>query len=432
VNGRVTATDGVPPEAGGIAASLRAAYRRFPEETRRRFRPLNLVDEWASFLPAALRSPVLAATYTARRLALLGRVRYPVRRLEGVVAGGARLTCILAMDDLSARYWRHVLFAREPAEEVLGMVAPLRVRDAAARLAPRAEISLWQLSWPAAALADAGPRVPSSVPLWLATDRPLEEVVRGEPLGRSSRREEVRRVRRLGLQARRATRPEEIADFHRRLYEPYGRRRFGDLFAAVPAHAFRQAARNGWLLLLELDGRTVAGALLERWKGDVRFLAHGVDLEGPVPAGIALPACYYHAIRFATETGLPRLSLGTCRPTLSDGVLLYKRKWGGRLGPPTTWDAYALRYRNTPGVRAALAATPLVVDVGGGRLAGLAAARDADGADPAGLLARLDTPGLCEIACLVGEARAPAATAASGVPVRTVPANAVWPPEAAA
>src|SRR5207253_2690645 len=131
-----------------------------------------------------------------------------------------------------------------------------------------------------------------------------------------------------GLTARIASDRDELDRFRRELYEPYGRRRFGDLFAPIPPHAFRHARRAGWLILLEADGRTVAGAVLERWSRDVRILAFGVEIDGPLPTGLLLAACYYHAIEFAVNGGFPRLSLGTTRPVLTDGVLAYKRKWG--------------------------------------------------------------------------------------------------------
>jgi hypothetical protein len=67
---------------------------------------------------------------------------------------------------------------------------------------------------------------------------------------------------------------------------------------------------------------------------------------------------------------------------------------------PATWDAFLLRYRNTPAVRDALTEVPLVVRADG-RLAALIGARGAAAADLAGHVRRLEAPGLGEIACLV-------------------------------
>jgi hypothetical protein len=385
-----------------VPAAALALYRRIPEEARRCLRPLNLVDEGASALPAHPRARVVTATETVRRLVRLRGLRYPLVRLSGPVAGGeGTLACLLAADAVSTRYWARTLFAGPPAVEPLGEVAALHVRAAARRLAPTADLSLWQTSWPLWRLAPSVARVPAWVPLWLRTDCPLDAVVRGERSGRAARKNDVRRVERLGLAVRMTHDRRAFEAFRCELHAPFVRRRFGDLAVPLPPYAVRHARRHGWLLLLERDGRTAAGALLERWRGDVRILAFGVDPDGPLPGEVAIEACYYHAIRFAVARDLPRLGLGTCRPVLTDGVLRYKRKWGASLGPPDTWDGWWLHWRDSAATRAALTAAPLVVERGRGRLAALVGATGTDAATRARELA---LPGLEEITCLTGEA----------------------------
>jgi hypothetical protein len=395
-------------------------YRRLPESVRRCTRPLNLVDECASFLPASLRAGATTATEMARRLLRLARVRYSLYRLERAEAPAS----LIVADDLSRRYWTHALSLDAPVDAPSAFVRALDVPRAARRTARDVDLELWQLPWPLSRGAIDAAIVPSAIPLWLDTARPLEAIVTGAPRGRSSRRDDARRVRRLGLTARLATTATECERFRRDLYEPYTSRRFGGLFSSIPAHTFRHAWRSGWLLLLEDAGHTVAGALLERWRRDVRILAFGVAIDGPLPTGLLLEACYYHSIRFATETQLPRLSLGTTRPVLSDGVLRYKRKWGASVGPPSTWEVFGLRYRNTPAVRALFARAPIVVDRGS---AGLATIVGAAGRSPGDAFTSVETPGIAEVACLADEV----SSLADGVPRRhTIRPGEVWPTEA--
>jgi hypothetical protein len=413
------------PGHDGLRGALEL-YRRLPEETRRCLRPLNLLDECASFLPGAVRAAASTTTEMVRRVTRLHRARYVVRRLAGRDARGGRpLVCVLALDEQPAHYWARTLFAEPPTEEAMGEVRAFDVRRAADRLAPDADLSLWQLPWPLCRLPGAGPLVPSSVPLWLDTARSLEAIIAGERSGRASRKDDARRVRRLGLSVRLGDQV-DLEWFRQELYEPYGVQRFGDLFSPVPRHAFRHAHRSGWLLLLEERRRPVAASILERWGRDVRILAFGVQTGGPLPTSLLLEACYFHSIRFAVDAAIPRLSLGTVRPVLSDGVLRYKRKWGGVLGTPDTWEAFLLRYRNTAAVRGALAAAPLVLDRG---RQGLAALVGVD-ADLPAELARIDTPGLREIACLT-EAPGLAAARPAHAALRIVPEPAVWPAQAA-
>jgi len=410
-------------------SSALALYRRLPEEARRCLRPLNLVDELASALPGRLRTPVETATELLRRVRRLRRTVYPLRRLSGPSrVGGFALSCLLAADDLSVRYWGQTLFAVPPLEARLGEVRALDVRAAAAELAATADLSLWQTSWPFWAAARGAARVPAWIPLGLATDRPLEAIVHGERSGRAARKNDIRRIDRLGVTVR-VTRDARVwEDFRRRLYEPYVTRRFADLAVPVPRHVFRHVRRRGWLLLLEREARPIAGAVLERVGRDVRVVVFGADLGADVAPTTGIEACYYHAIRFAVGRGFHRLGLGTCRPVLTDGVLRYKRKWGAALDRPNTWDAWFLRYRHTPAVRAALTGAPILVDRGG-RLVALA------GVEESGLeaqLERIEAPGLDELACLVDDGALVPDVVPRHAALRIVPPGEVWPREATA
>jgi hypothetical protein len=326
---------------------------------------------------------------------------------------------------MAARWWTRTLFRGEPEQEPLGVVPARAAASAVAEMADGADITIHQTPWPLTRGRTDAAVVPSSVPLWLDTSRPFDAIVFGDRRGRGSRKDDARRVRRLSLRPRLARGTRAVERFRRELYEPYAARRFGDLFQRVPPHAFRHAERRGWLLLLDDGSRTVAGALLERWGRDHRILAFGIALEGAIPSGLLLEACYYHTIRFATEAGFPRLSLGTARPLLSDGVLRYKRKWGASLGRPSTWETFALRYRNTPATRAALAAAPLVVDRGRDGLAALVASGERT---PADAIADVDTPGLATIVLLVDAT--PVVLAPPDARVRVVPPTGAWPVEA--
>lgn len=378
--------------------AARALVHRLPPEARRWLRPLDLADEAASFLPPLLRAPLVTATEAARRLAALPRLRWRVWRLSGPTHGGRPLACVLAMDDTSARWWRRTLFAAEPSEEPMGALDALRVPRAADALLADADLVLARLPWPLGRTLRRETVVPSHVPLWLATDRPFDAIVHGDRRGRASRKDDVRRVRRLGATRTVTTDPDAHAWFVRRLYGPYTRQRFGELCTPISEDAFRHARRQGALLLLSVPGggEPFAGALLERWALGLRILAFGARTDGAVPAGLALAACYVHAIAFAVERGFPRLSLGNVRPVLSDGVFRYKRKWGAVVGRPTTWDAYLLRRRDGEAVRAALAAAPLVVRRGHT----LAVLAGAEGGDAAAQRAALAIPGVAAVEVL--------------------------------
>src|SRR5262245_26364856 len=97
-----------------------------------RLRPLDRVDELASRCPPHLRAALATSTESIRRITALRTLRYPLRRVSGHAAGTSEpFSCLLAMDDRSARYWARTLFSDEPRVESLHAVPALRVRRVA-------------------------------------------------------------------------------------------------------------------------------------------------------------------------------------------------------------------------------------------------------------------------------------------------------------
>jgi hypothetical protein len=87
---------------------------------------------------------------------------------------------------------------------------------------------------------------------------------------------------------------------------------------------------NGEILLIKKDGQVIAGGLCNL-AGETYFLGTlGLKDESSVSEG-AIAALYYYGIQLAYERGAKFVDLGLSRPFLSDGVVIYKRKWGGSI-----------------------------------------------------------------------------------------------------
>jgi hypothetical protein len=116
------------------------------------------------------------------------------------------------------------------------------------------------------------------------------------------------------------------------MYLPFARRRFGEDAYLRNPQRLRRAFRRGFVLWVESGTQRIAGGLFRREGDALRWMASGTadgDLE-PAERG-ALSALYLFALEAAQREGAARLDLGASRPSLRDGVLVHKRRWGGRL-----------------------------------------------------------------------------------------------------
>ncbi len=81
----------------------------------------------------------------------------------------------------------------------------------------------------------------------------------------------------------------------------------------------------------------------------------------------AFAALYYFIVRLAYERGCDEVDCFTSRPTLADGVLRYKRKWGAMLSGCDDMNGQILLkpMRINPAVTACLRHNPLITQVDG-------------------------------------------------------------------
>jgi hypothetical protein len=326
-------------------------------------RPLNAVEELASFLPGSPRR-VLQDLVHAYRGVLAGvRHRGELALLEGVSSvDGAplRVTTDLGRDALA--YWSELLFTAAPTRRAVGEVRGLLGFTRVA--APEADLTLLRLNGAVVGRARARGRL--AVPVWahaaLDTRRSLDAIVEGERSGRSSRKNDVRRTEKAGFRPVLARGPAELRHFFEEWCHPFIQRRFGAGVILMNDDWMRQMARVCEVMWIERGGARVGAALLEPRGGELRNLAFGVRDPVLVREGV-LSACYWFMIERAVREGYAALWLGGSRPVLSDGVLRHKLKWGGVLRPIRQWEYVALSVDpQNATARAILAAHPLVAE----------------------------------------------------------------------
>ena len=173
----------------------------------------------------------------------------------------------------------------------------------------------------------------------------------------------VARVRRAGF---RAEVSHELADFHAfydQMYVPFIRSRYGA--ESVVSHRARleRCFRQGGIVWALDQGRRVAGVLVRQRGTTLDFVVVGTAGGTPEPARTgAVFAIDLFALEHARALGCTMVDFGGSRASPSDGLLLYKARWGARvLANRTTFYDLCLSWRRlTPPLLALLAHTPLI------------------------------------------------------------------------
>jgi hypothetical protein len=227
------------------------------------------------------------------------------------------------------------------------------------------------------------------LPSWVDVRRPVSQASGDLAAATESMESDLRILRREKLRVTISRDPRDLAHFHTDFHLPTVRARHGE-------HAFfhnlrfeRELLRGGFLLWVEKDGERIAASMITLRDGVLKL--HATGLRGG-DHGLARRgghgAIYHFICQQARELGAHTIDLGGCRPFLTDGVLRYKRKWGGTLGGrlPTSYDDLGLSWaRFSPAVADLLGALP-VIHLDHGRLSALScldAGRPATTADAA-------------------------------------------------
>ena len=344
---------------------LRDAYRRLPASVRYSLRPLNALEESASFLPSgprrALQDFVLAYRSVASALYHRGEVALLTgpSRVDGAPL---RVVTDLARDGLG--YWTGLLFASAPARHCLGSArGPLGVGE---RALPEADVTLLRLNrlFRRRARARGHLTVPAWVQSSLDTRRSLEAITEGARSGRNSRKRDMRQAQKAGYHPVFTRGPAEVQTFFADWCVPFLQNRFGSASVAISTDWARQMGRVCEVMWIERDGTRHGAALLERRGRALHGILFGLRDPAAVRDGV-LSAGYCFMIERAVREGYDAFEFGGSRPVLSDGILRYKLKWGAVLMPVVQWDYFAVGVdpRNAA-ARTLLAAHPLIAEDG--------------------------------------------------------------------
>jgi hypothetical protein len=202
------------------------------------------------------------------------------------------------------------------------------------------------------------------VPAWVNQRIPLgaqwQDVF--AQLRRSARGEDMRSIRKHGLEYRLVREEVAVRRFYEEMYVPHLTRRFGDAAYIEPEWKIRYCVENGTLMEILRDGQVVAAQVLWGNRGSLHFLWSGTVGEeyGTQSRGV-FPALYYFGLLHAFEGGYGEVDYCGSRPVLTDGIVQMKRRWGGQVFDGWSRDTLFIQPQDfSPANLAFLANNPLI------------------------------------------------------------------------
>ena len=295
---------------------------------------------------------------------LVTPVALPVERLEGRLHGSsAPVTLAFAGEAATADFVAASLFAVTRRMPISRLSSPLELRSAMfRRLCDGADLVAVELPavWRSCLPADTLMRMPAWVSQEIRSSSESPLVLPSELL------KEVRRhSRREGYELDFSTEPDDIRRFYATLYRTYVAARFGAGAVLVDEDRFLAVSLGMTLAILRADREWVAG-LLFRQRGKTLHLGWFGSASTPPRAG-ASEVLDASIIERAAAQGVRRVVMGHSRPSLTDGVVRYKNRFGASV-LPTRFPQRVIglsMLRRSPALVAALNAARFVSFRGG-------------------------------------------------------------------
>lgn len=284
----------------------------------------------------------------------------PVTRWRGTMQSSNRPASVLvAGDEPWVDYLPARLFKETPQRETLGNVLLWKLPRLLQEQRSSVDLTIVRVDrWSAHLLFDAQYlRVPEWV--GMSVHLPLRpEIMRSKTV-----KNDIRKAKFHRLQSVVSRQPADFDAFYNDAYLPFVTNRHGRFAFVHDRRLMQRWFRQGGILWMKVDEQPVGGMLFSRQNGTFHFQALGMP-NGELQLGRlgALSALYLYGFKHAREVSCNRVELGGNRPSLQDGVLRYKAKWGARLYDRrnTQFDLLLYWERFTSAVEELLSQSPLV------------------------------------------------------------------------
>jgi len=183
-----------------------------------------------------------------------------------------------------------------------------------------------------------------AVPEWIGSMLTVPEDLENFTRKNDSLKSDLRRVYRNRLKHLISHDEKDFEEFYYGMYVPFVRKRHGQQAVIRNFYWMRRAFRHGGLLWVQQDGHRIAGQLFRRQGNAIQLLGIGTaNGEWKHVKEGAICATDLYIVKYAKKLGFKLIDFGGSRPSLNDGVLRYKRKWGMYLYDKTdNWYNYLI------------------------------------------------------------------------------------------
>jgi hypothetical protein len=227
---------------------------------------------------------------------------------------------------------------------------------------------------------------------------------------RNAQRGNLRRIRNAGFNYETSAEPSDFHAFYDDYYLAYQRQRFGALSDRANFRRLRYVFRHGGQIFwIVRDGQRLSGSLVVARKNILHTTVIGVrDGNFDHVRSGAFAANYYFLTRWAGDNGIAGIDLGLTPPSLVDGLMLTKRRWGASVSPPNhdRFDYILCWNTCTDRIRQFLNDAPLIIR-DGNHLSGLTAVPAGQPATDSAIQKIVDrcwAPGLQRLIVIVDDA----------------------------
>lgn len=257
------------------------------------------------------------------------RWRVPVTMLHGQAPEGEAATLLVGGTGACQHYIASRFFAGEPRQEPLGRVPLWRLDAFLKEAGRRADLTAICLDRHSARLLPSQDWLRS--PAWIDSriQMQVQNAVRESARTSSSAARDLCAVRKNQFECVLSREAADFDIFYDKFYTSYILWRYQKHAQLSPRRGLRQRFKRGFILWVVRGGERLAGLLVtqagQTLKMEVLGLANG--REDLLRQGV-LAALYVNVIRFAQQQGCCEVITGGSRPSLHDGLLRYKRKWG--------------------------------------------------------------------------------------------------------